>query len=161
MFRLVSNIVASFIRTATLAQRLDDAVSFADGQSDCIKDLELELAYAYRRIEHMRFELDKAEAAYVAANREWSDSDEQMGIITDDNAALRRSLAEMRSERDALKAAFAAAVQQWNKLDAQLDDMRCERDALRNEVATLRAAATQRAAGYDSDPYDGLSPADR
>lgn len=133
MFRLVSNIVASFIRTATLAQRLDDAVSFADGQSDCIKDLELELAYAYRRIEHMRFELDKAEAAYVAANREWSDSDEQMGIITDDNAALRRSLAEMRSERDALK----------------------------NEVATLRAAATQRAAGYDSDPYDGLSPADR
>jgi chromosome segregation ATPase len=156
MFRLISNIVASFIRTATLAQRLDDAVTLSDGQREQIANLESELAYTYRRIEHMRFELDEAEAeaAYVAANRKWSYSDEQVATITDDNAALRRSLAEMRAERDALKAerdeakaAFAEAVRQWNKL---LDDMRCKRDALKNEVATLRAAATPRPAGDDS-----------
>jgi chromosome segregation ATPase len=124
MFRLISNIVASFIRTATLAQRLDDAVTLSDGQREQIANLESELAYTYRRIEHMRFELDEAEAeaAYVAANRKWSYSDEQVATITDDNAALRRSLAEMRAERD----------------------------ALRNEVATLRAAATPRPAGDDS-----------
>jgi len=106
MFRLISNIVASFIRTATLAQRLDDAVTLSDGQREQIANLESELAYTYRRIEHMRFELDEAEAeaAYVAANRKWSYSDEQVATITDDNAALRRSLAEMRAERDALKA---------------------------------------------------------
>lgn len=170
MFRLISNIVASFIRTATLAQRLDDAVTLSDGQREQIANLESELAYTYRRIEHMRFELDEAEAeaAYVAANRKWSYSDEQVATITDDNAALRRSLAEMRTERDALKAerntakaAFAEAVQQWNKLDAQLNDMRCERDALKNEVATLRASATPRPASPDLDPFDGGCAADR
>lgn len=133
MFRIISNIVTSIVRHASIAQRLDDAVTLSDGQREQIANLESELAYTYRRIEHMRFQLDEAEAAHVKVNREWSYSDEQVATITDDNAALRRSLAEMRAERD----------------------------ALRNEVATLHASATPRPASPDLDPFDGGCAADR
>lgn len=62
MFRKIRNVIASFVRHASIAQRLDDAVTLSDGQREHIANLESELAYTYRRIEHMRFELDEAEA---------------------------------------------------------------------------------------------------
>lgn len=120
MFRLVSNIIASFVRHASIAQRLDDAVSFADSQCELVANLQSELCCVYRRAEELLADV-RVNQLQVEELLDYCD------VIKDDNAALRATLTEMRAERDALRA----------------------------------AATNQRAAGYDSDPYDGLSPADR
>lgn len=76
----------------------------------------------FRLAQSLKTDRDEAKAAFAEAVRQWNKLNDQLEVVTDDNAALRRSLAEMRAERD----------------------------ALRNEVATLRAAATPRPAGDDS-----------
>jgi hypothetical protein len=76
----------------------------------------------YRLAQSLKAERDEAKAAFASAIHHWNKLSDQLEVVTDDNASLRKSLA----------------------------DMRAERDALRNEVATLRAAATPRPAGDDS-----------
>jgi hypothetical protein len=180
MFRIISNIVASFVRHASIAQRLDDAVSFADGQCELVANLQSELCCVYRRAEELLADV-RVNQLQVEELLDYCD------VIKGDNAALRaerdallaattqshrdtynkmldacgqvevmsHELRVLNLDRDAYKDAHEVIASDNAALRRSLAEMRAERDALR------AAATNQRAAGYDCDPYDGLSPADR
>lgn len=147
MFRIISNIVASFIRHASIAQRLDDAVSFADGQCELVANLQLELANTYRRIDGYRNEITALQAATTQSHR---DTYNKMLDACGQVEVMMHELRVLNLDRDAYKDSHEVIASDNVALRRSLAEMRAERDALKNEVATLRAAAAPRPAGDDS-----------
>lgn len=93
MFRLISNIVASFIRHASIAQRLDDAVSFADGQCELVANLQSELANTYRRIDELRTDIEVGDRHFRSLQARFDQLDE----IRAERDALRNEVATLRA----------------------------------------------------------------
>lgn len=97
MFRIISNLIASFLRHASIAQRLDDAVSFADGQCELVKDLQSELANTYRRIDALRTDIEVGDRHLRSLRARFDSVQENYSALSCERDALKNELATLRA----------------------------------------------------------------